>query len=1101
MGQGIPGNAESPKETLDRILAALKSGNTETQRAGILELGTRPYSSSAIIAELERLALTADAELRALALTALGHSSSRAVYKQNSSLSPYDRGVIFSEINIWQKNGLLDEARATILKQRYGFDIVPATQATTEPAPASPTGTMSTAIPAPRPEPVKAAPKPRPTLTETLLSESSIKIALYLGAFLVIASAAILAALVEVARLPVLAVVTLGFGIGALATHKRLPQPSFVLFIVFSCLLPFDAAVLKDMLALRENFNNLYWGAVYLLIGGIWVFSAWFYASRFFSAAAFVALDLGVSYFITFFQLDYEVTWLGLSLTGLIGLMGVYLLKRWKDAKFAAPLFGLTLLHTFILIGALSLGAVVRGFSQSAGSDGRIYWIVSALTWGIISGFFLAANWLYPFIGFPWAVTLCLLPIPWFFLQTFDLSALVFVIVLWASGAIYAFSSEVILLLNKDKLRQYHWPLLIQSYLPILIAWIWGAFENVSYGFGVALATAFIYFLLTLRKPRVLAWTSSLVAALTAYFSFFGLPLIERLHIASEYLVTAAALVLLLPDMFLRADLKDNKTLRWPPRILGALLFSFSFLMLISEGFNSAGHRAIALALFALLALGYAFRYQKAFIVYLFAGLLTFAAFETLDQFNVASTLWLPTFTGLSVTYYLTGSLLKSGHAKPFRYSALILVGLSVSVAALEGKIQSTGWYSLVAAALFAVEQYRFKSSLMEPGILLFTSIAWAMIVHQFFAYPFAAKLLDARYETGIQWIGISVISILLELALKLTYREARKLNVLSVAAAATITAGTSIYLILFGFDHPRIAAIGFNIFMLTLIANALVRRAPKLGYSATAAAALAVIFALRDFGQTKWLFPLIALAIAFYLIGYILREFTEKLSPTHLLAGWDATLLNSGLALGTLLALSAPFENSGLAAAIPVALAATLWTAEAFARRNVWLGFPSNGLYLMAYFMILNALKVDQPQFYSVGASALGLLMHYLLTRSGSRTGAFLTGMVSQLVLLSTTYIQMVSTNQLGFFVVLFFQGLAVLVYGIVIRSRSLVITPILFIVLGVITVIYSALKGISTVIVIGCTGIILLLLGILAVVLRERLIKIGERFSDWSA
>ena len=104
---------------------------------------------------------------------------------------------------------------------------------------------------------------------------------------------------------------------------------------------------------------------------------------------------------------------------------------------------------------------------------------------------------------------------------------------------------------------------------------------------------------------------------------------------------------------------------------------------------------------------------------------------------------------------------------------------------------------------------------------------------------------------------------------------------------------------------------------------------------------------------------------------------------------------------------------------------------------------------------MILFELKVDQPQFYSVGAALLGMLMHYLLMRAGSNTGAFITGMVSQLVLLSTTYIQMVGNNSLGYFSALFFQSLVVLAYGLVIRSRSLVFTPIAFVVLGVFTVV----------------------------------------------
>jgi hypothetical protein len=73
------------------------------------------------------------------------------------------------------------------------------------------------------------------------------------------------------------------------------------------------------------------------------------------------------------------------------------------------------------------------------------------------------------------------------------------------------------------------------------------------------------------------------------------------------------------------------------------------------------------------------------------------------------------------------------------------------------------------------------------------------------------------------------------------------------------------------------------------------------------------------------------------------------------------------------------------------------------------------------------------------------------------------------------------------------------VLIYGLIQRSRSLVITPIVFAVIGVITVVYSALKGLSSVILVGCTGIILILLGIGAVLLRERITRLGEQLSDW--
>jgi len=153
-----------------------------------------------------------------------------------------------------------------------------------------------------------------------------------------------------------------------------------------------------------------------------------------------------------------------------------------------------------------------------------------------------------------------------------------------------------------------------------------------------------------------------------------------------------------------------------------------------------------------------------------------------------------------------------------------------------------------------------------------------------------------------------------------------------------------------------------------------------------------------------------------------------------------------------------------------------------------------------MSYFMILTGINVEEPQFYSIGAALLGILMHFLLTRAGSKTGAFIAGMLSQFVLLGTTYVQMVSTSRLMFFFVLFAQCMIVLVYGLIQRSRSLVITPIAFAVLGVITVIYSALKGLSSVVLIGCTGVVLLMLGIVAVILRERITRLGEQLSEWS-
>jgi hypothetical protein len=295
---------------------------------------------------------------------------------------------------------------------------------------------------------------------------------------------------------------------------------------------------------------------------------------------------------------------------------------------------------------------------------------------------------------------------------------------------------------------------------------------------------------------------------------------------------------------------------------------------------------------------------------------------------------------------------------------------------------------------------------------------------------------------------------------------------------------------------------------MLFFLAQAFLYHQPVLGYGFTGFSLLTVIFSLRAFEQPNWILPITLLAVIFYGTGY----FGRKRKPANVeqsdnesrsiksVFNWPLVLWTSGLGVGLLSTIAAPMQGE-LVAAIPPAVTATMVAVEAFDRRNVWLGFPVNALYLMAYFILLIELNVDEPQFFSIATAMLGLLMHYLLTRAGSRTGAFITGMVSQLVLLGTTYIQFVSTEGFAFFFALFFQAIVVLIYGIVTRSRSLVITPIVFAVLSVVTVLYGLLEGILPVILIGCTGIILLLLGILAVVMRDRVKKIGERFNDWGA
>jgi hypothetical protein len=390
------------------------------------------------------------------------------------------------------------------------------------------------------------------------------------------------------------------------------------------------------------------------------------------------------------------------------------------------------------------------------------------------------------------------------------------------------------------------------------------------------------------------------------------------------------------------------------------------------------------------------------------------------------------------------------------------------------------GWYVGIIGFLFILETYgRFAWMELAVGFL--------------YVLGFSLLLYEAKVNSIHPYLmGASVLLLGLDMIFSRTLCDRGQWKWIPRGLGMAIALiGNILLLYRWQSSGNMDVAIGVT-YAALFLAYALFYSEPSLGYIYFAVVPVTALTIAGFVGLHQWTGVLIFLAVLYYALSWLDKP-----------KGWGKVRRESGLALGTLVALSAPFEGSGLWASLPVAVSATLWAVEAFRQKNVWLGFPANGLYLMAYFMILFELKVDQPQFFSVGAAILGMLMHYLLMRAGSNKGAFITGMVSQLVLLGTTYIQMVANNSLGYFAALFFQSLAVLAYGLVIRSRSLVFTPIAFVVIGVFTVVFSLpiLKGVATVLMVGCTGILFIILGIVAVLMRERISEIRGRLSEWQA
>jgi hypothetical protein len=287
---------------------------------------------------------------------------------------------------------------------------------------------------------------------------------------------------------------------------------------------------------------------------------------------------------------------------------------------------------------------------------------------------------------------------------------------------------------------------------------------------------------------------------------------------------------------------------------------------------------------------------------------------------------------------------------------------------------------------------------------------------------------------------------------------------------------------------HPGSAALIFLIYGLFAALYAVLDARVELGYLATFSIVLALIFALLYYDQDRWVIPFIVLTLLYYMGGLAIHHFYHR-------DDWSQVLHWSGLGLGTVVAFSSPIQGEG-DAVVGMGVIATLYGVEAFRTSNIWFGLPANGLFLGAYFIALQTLEVTEPQFYSTGTALLAVITHYLLYQRREERGAFLvgftTGWIAQVILLGTSFIQM--SAGLEFFFLLFFQSLALLGYGLMIRSLSFTIMPILFVVGGVLRVVFTVLADYSTVVILGCTGLSLLLVGIAALGLRDRLLKAYE-------
>jgi hypothetical protein len=801
-------------------------------------------------------------EVRQAALAALALPAYRQLYRAQNQWSSTMRQTIAAEIAGWAGEGLIPEETAELLRGRYLFD-----------EPAAETAAQT----------AKAA-EPRPTLTQVLLSETAIKVALYLGAFFVIAAAFILAAVVESFRLPILTITTLLFLGAAVGLKQRLPQASFVLFLVFSFMIPIDGGVLADQLNLNDDNTRFFWVVMCGLLTVVWIGGTLFYRSRVFSLAALAAAGLGAFLFGDWLDTNLSVTLLLSGLVTLAGLGGAWLLTRWQNRTFALPVLLLAQLMQLAILGGSALWLLFLWFEGDWPAAG--WWPLISFIWLLAALFYLGSRQLARWPVFPPLAVGALLPVPLLFSGLFSPEWQTVMMLAWGWGALLTIAGELwrYAIMRRPLIAPYGLWLTLGGAGLFATAALGGLDESVGYALAYLAGATVVYGAATLHWGRPFSWSATLAAGTLAWFAVFGLEWVTAYNFFPGYIFLWPLLALLSIHLINRRTLRAGQQWHLPPLLLGGVVGALLGLALLVTGFETPGK------------------------------------------------------------------------------VALVGVGLSAY------------------AALFG--------------------------------------LLDRR---------------------------------------------------------------------------------PLIGFATTTGLAISLFYALawREWEPEAWLWPYVGLALLYYVAGA---------GPAWLgyAGGWARVFRWSGLGLAVVVSLTAPLAG-GAAGIIGTALLATCYTVEAFRQRNVWLAVPADLIYMISYFTLLLELEVTQPQFYSVGAALLGFIMHYLLVRSGSNVGAFIAGTLSQVVLQGTTYIQMVANDSLLYFFVLFFQAMVVLGYGLVVRSRSLVLAPIGFVVLGVISVALGVLAGVPALLLVGCSGLLLLLAGIAALLQRERLLqmtnRLGEQMGGWQA
>ena len=693
----------------DAHLAQLNHKDASQRVKAAETISSLPACTPEIVSTLEKMAAKDRSKLvKEAALKALLSPACRKVQQSSNARIAFSiRRLIVSQIGQWEQEGLITPEQGKLLSQRYNFDF-----------------TQSAAAPSKSAKP--KAPQPKRSLMEIMLSDTSIKVILYLGSLFVIGFAYLIASVIESVffQFVLLFLLTAGFLGASMLLFKRLNQASIVLFIVFSLLLPINASVIQDSIHLKDSFSHPYWIVVTLILTVCWGVGTFFYNSRLLSMLAFLGISQVFWQIGDWINLSQHLT-LFLWQLVLIGLLGVIrVLISWKDKNFTRPAFNFhQLMQATLLLNSLAhLGEMHK--------DG--WWALAALTWLAAAGVFLFSSRLYPNALYPFVITAVLLPVPSFFLNTLNPDAVIIWAFNWIWGTAFLFRAEFSADSEKEERKPFALPFYLSALFLHPTSIFFGNIENDILGFGLLAATTAVYGYLTFSKSREVTWAITLFAGILTYFKLYHIPPLEDYDIYEGFAVLWPAMALLAGEIYTRRKEKAKLWGRWL-LIGGAGLAGLAGLTLFFSGFGEPLRAAIGFLILAVFMLGYASSYPLAWIGYTSTASLALGLLFTL--IHTEQDTWLAPFLLLSLAYFIPGHLflfLKKSNpwVKMLRTSGLILALLTAFSSPLQGGPAAIVTLAL-AAVMFTLEAYRQNNiNLAVPADLLYIG-AYFMVLSE----------------------------------------------------------------------------------------------------------------------------------------------------------------------------------------------------------------------------------------------------------------------------------------------------------------------------------------------------------------------------------